>query len=222
MALVKSRVRWTHPINVDDFKFLTNKTALLPKITIPARARCISAAAMRRCSRTPIATSASSGTNGGSLHQGAGRAWRRPAAATCRSTKPPSPSSATRRAGGAGGAWRRLERTDRYLHRGHQPRICALRRRHCRSACICAGATAAGTGMPKAATKRSPSGCSTRSKSRSISSNTTLRAPAISRRCVRSQAQVDRARIGFLQDAGTGGQSGIARTRRGCCTARLA
>lgn len=35
MAVVKSRVRWTHPINVDDFNFLKNKTALLPKITIP-------------------------------------------------------------------------------------------------------------------------------------------------------------------------------------------
>ena len=35
MALVKSRVRWTHPINVDDFNFLKNRTTLLPKITIP-------------------------------------------------------------------------------------------------------------------------------------------------------------------------------------------
>jgi 5-methyltetrahydropteroyltriglutamate--homocysteine methyltransferase len=35
MALVKSRLRWTHPINVDDFNFLKNKTTLLPKITIP-------------------------------------------------------------------------------------------------------------------------------------------------------------------------------------------
>ncbi len=35
VAFIKSRVRWTHPINVDDFNFLKNKTALLPKITIP-------------------------------------------------------------------------------------------------------------------------------------------------------------------------------------------
>jgi 5-methyltetrahydropteroyltriglutamate--homocysteine methyltransferase len=35
VALVKSRVRWTHPINVDDFNFLNSKTKLLPKITIP-------------------------------------------------------------------------------------------------------------------------------------------------------------------------------------------
>ena len=34
-ALIKSRVRWTHPINVDDFNFLKSQTALLPKITIP-------------------------------------------------------------------------------------------------------------------------------------------------------------------------------------------
>jgi 5-methyltetrahydropteroyltriglutamate--homocysteine methyltransferase len=35
MALIKSRVRWTRPLNVDDFNFLKHKTALLPKITIP-------------------------------------------------------------------------------------------------------------------------------------------------------------------------------------------
>ena len=34
-ALVKSRVRWTHPINVGDFDFLQSRTTLLPKITIP-------------------------------------------------------------------------------------------------------------------------------------------------------------------------------------------
>jgi 5-methyltetrahydropteroyltriglutamate--homocysteine methyltransferase len=35
VALIKSRVRWTHPINVADFNFLKSKTKLLPKITIP-------------------------------------------------------------------------------------------------------------------------------------------------------------------------------------------
>jgi 5-methyltetrahydropteroyltriglutamate--homocysteine methyltransferase len=35
VALIKSRVQWTHPINVDDFNFLKSKTTLLPKITIP-------------------------------------------------------------------------------------------------------------------------------------------------------------------------------------------
>ena len=35
VALIKSRVNWTHPINVDDFNFLRSKTKLLPKITIP-------------------------------------------------------------------------------------------------------------------------------------------------------------------------------------------
>src|SRR5262245_51997738 len=35
VALIKSRVRWTHPINVADFKFLKSRTTLLPKITIP-------------------------------------------------------------------------------------------------------------------------------------------------------------------------------------------
>ena len=35
VALIKSRVRWTHPVNVADFNFLRSKTKLLPKITIP-------------------------------------------------------------------------------------------------------------------------------------------------------------------------------------------
>ena len=35
VAVIRSQVRWTHPINVDDFNFLKNKTTLLPKITIP-------------------------------------------------------------------------------------------------------------------------------------------------------------------------------------------
>ena len=35
VAVIKSWVRWTHPINVNDFNFLKNKTTLLPKITIP-------------------------------------------------------------------------------------------------------------------------------------------------------------------------------------------
>jgi 5-methyltetrahydropteroyltriglutamate--homocysteine methyltransferase len=35
MALIKSRVQWTHPINVADFEFLKANTDLIPKITIP-------------------------------------------------------------------------------------------------------------------------------------------------------------------------------------------
>jgi 5-methyltetrahydropteroyltriglutamate--homocysteine methyltransferase len=35
VALVNGKLRWTHPINVDDFNFIKNRTALLPKITIP-------------------------------------------------------------------------------------------------------------------------------------------------------------------------------------------
>lgn len=35
VAVVKSRVQWTHPINVDDFRFLAARTKALPKITIP-------------------------------------------------------------------------------------------------------------------------------------------------------------------------------------------
>lgn len=35
VAAIKSRVSWTHPINVDDFNFLKKRTTLLPKITIP-------------------------------------------------------------------------------------------------------------------------------------------------------------------------------------------
>jgi 5-methyltetrahydropteroyltriglutamate--homocysteine methyltransferase len=35
VALVNSRVRWTHPINVPDFEFIRANTSLVPKITIP-------------------------------------------------------------------------------------------------------------------------------------------------------------------------------------------
>ena len=48
MARIKSRVHWTHPINVADFEFLKANTDLIPKITSPGRAHCISGVAMRR------------------------------------------------------------------------------------------------------------------------------------------------------------------------------
>jgi 5-methyltetrahydropteroyltriglutamate--homocysteine methyltransferase len=35
IAQINSRVRWTHPINVPDFKFIQANTRLVPKITIP-------------------------------------------------------------------------------------------------------------------------------------------------------------------------------------------
>jgi 5-methyltetrahydropteroyltriglutamate--homocysteine methyltransferase len=35
VAVIRSRVQWTHPINVDDFLFLSERTPALPKITIP-------------------------------------------------------------------------------------------------------------------------------------------------------------------------------------------
>jgi 5-methyltetrahydropteroyltriglutamate--homocysteine methyltransferase len=35
LAQIKSRVQWTHPINVDDYKFIAAHTKLVAKITIP-------------------------------------------------------------------------------------------------------------------------------------------------------------------------------------------
>ena len=35
VAVIKSRVQWTHPINVADFRFIREHTGALPKITIP-------------------------------------------------------------------------------------------------------------------------------------------------------------------------------------------
>jgi len=35
VAMIKSRVRWSHPINVPDFAFIHTNTKLIPKITIP-------------------------------------------------------------------------------------------------------------------------------------------------------------------------------------------
>jgi 5-methyltetrahydropteroyltriglutamate--homocysteine methyltransferase len=34
-AIIRSRLAWTHPIHVDDFKFLRHATGALPKITLP-------------------------------------------------------------------------------------------------------------------------------------------------------------------------------------------
>src|SRR5215211_1484303 len=47
-AVVGSKLRWTRAIHGADFAFLSARTRALPKLTIPARARCISVAAMRR------------------------------------------------------------------------------------------------------------------------------------------------------------------------------
>jgi 5-methyltetrahydropteroyltriglutamate--homocysteine methyltransferase len=35
VAMINSRVRWSHPINVPDFEFIRANTGLIPKITIP-------------------------------------------------------------------------------------------------------------------------------------------------------------------------------------------
>jgi 5-methyltetrahydropteroyltriglutamate--homocysteine methyltransferase len=35
VAVIKSRVQWTHPINVDDYEFLAARANAMPKITIP-------------------------------------------------------------------------------------------------------------------------------------------------------------------------------------------
>ena len=61
--------------------------------------------------------------------------------------------------------------------------LLAAGRRTCISACTFAGAIAAVTGTPKAATKRLRNGCSMLWPSDFICSNTTRRAPAASRRC---------------------------------------
>ena len=99
------------------------KRRCCPRSRFRAPARCISAAAMRRCSRTPIATSISSGTtrskpSARSLNAlGAGRL---PLCADRRNRVRQVRRSG--RAGDFGGARRRLERTDRHLHRDDQPR----------------------------------------------------------------------------------------------------
>ena len=61
VAQIKSRVRWGHPINVPDFKFIAANCKLVPKITIPALARCTFAAATGPCSLMPTRMSSSSG-----------------------------------------------------------------------------------------------------------------------------------------------------------------
>ena len=121
--------------------------------------------------------------HGGGLHQGAARARRRRLPLRADRRNGVCQIRRSRRAGDARRARRRLEPTDRHAISPSPTASCARRPRNCTSACICAAAIAAAIGIPKAVTKRSRTGCSTRSKSRSIFSNTTYRERAILRRC---------------------------------------
>ena len=94
IAVIKSRLQWRHPINVGDFDFLPPNTNCCPRSPFPGRAPCISAAATPRCWRAPTRTWISSGTTPSRPSAASLTRWPPPAAATCRSTRPPSPSSA--------------------------------------------------------------------------------------------------------------------------------
>ena len=95
VALIGSRVQWTHPINAPDVAFLKANSTRLPKVTIPGP-----------CAlhfRGGDAAVTADGLQGHrsvlvghrrGLRQGAVARWPTPAAATCRSTRRPSPNSA--------------------------------------------------------------------------------------------------------------------------------
>ena len=186
MALVKSRVRWTHPINVDDFNFLKSKTTLLPKITIPGPCAlhfrggdaAVLAHAYRDVGQFWDDTVEAFTKELSALAQAGCRYVQIDETAFAKFGDPDVQASLMAR----GDDWSDLidtyiAVTNRVLRAA--PKILHIGMHLCR-------ATAAGTGMPRAATRTLPSGFSMRSKFRFISSNTTALAPAISRHCASS------------------------------------
>ncbi len=97
VALIKSRVRWSHPINVPDFNLHRHQHGHDPEDhhPRPPRAALSAAATTRPCSPPPTRTSSSSGRT--PSRRSAMSFARSPmlAAAMCRSTKLRLPSSAT-------------------------------------------------------------------------------------------------------------------------------
>ena len=167
-------------------------------------ARCTSAAAMPPCRRRLQGHWTSSGRTRSRPSPRSCARLPTPAAVTCRSTRRPLPNSAipTCRpcSPARGDDWSRL--IDTYIAvTNRDPARRAGRTRT--SACICAAAIAAVTGIPKAVTRRSRSGCSTRSTSRSTFSNTTTpRAGNFTPLRFVPEAQVGGARPRLDQSAG--------------------
>ena len=180
VAMIKSRVRWTKPINVPRFQIHRTPTpSLSPRSRFPGLAHCISAAATPPCL---------AGAYKDLEHfwddtvEAFGRELKALAEAGCRYVQIDETAfakfgdpdvQATLKA--RGDDWSAL--IDKYIAVTNRVlQNCA--RRRCGSACIYAAAIAAANGTPRAATTRSPNGCSMPSTSRSTSSNTIRRAPA--------------------------------------------
>ena len=95
VALINSRVRWTHPINVPDFEFIRANTSAGSEDHHPRPLRAAFSRRRRGGAGARLqGRRAVLGRHGGGVRPGARRARRRPAAATCRSTRRRSPSSA--------------------------------------------------------------------------------------------------------------------------------
>src|SRR5215831_12508551 len=183
VALIRSRVQWTSPINVSDFKFIAGNTRLIPKITIPGPC----ALHFRGGNSAVLATAYTDLDQfWDDTVQAFGRELKALAKAGCRYVQidetafakfgDPQVQAALK---SRGDDWSAL--IDKYV--AITNRCSRMHRRACGSACIFAAATAAASGTRKGAMTTWPSGYLTRSTSNSTSSNTTRRAPAHSRRC---------------------------------------
>jgi 5-methyltetrahydropteroyltriglutamate--homocysteine methyltransferase len=179
VAVIKTKLRWTHPIHVDDFKRLKALTTALPKITIPGPCalhfrggdKAVTAHAYRDLDEFWNDTVAAYHHELAALAAAGCRYVQIDETAFAKFSDPAVQAMLAAR----GEDWRKL--IDTYIAVTNRV-LTALA-----SACTCAAAIAAAIGTPKAATRRSRTSCSTRSISSSSFWSTIRRAPAISRRC---------------------------------------
>ena len=182
--MIKSRVRWTKPINVAGFRVHPRQHQAHSedhhsrplRAALPRRRR--RGAGRRLQGPRPVL-----GRHGRGLRPGVEGAGRRRLPLRADRRDRVRQVRRSRGAGAAQGARRRLERADRQIRRRHQPRAQERAGGNADRHASVPRQPRRPMARRRQLRRRSPSGCSTRSTSRSISSNTTRRAPARSRRC---------------------------------------
>ena len=162
VAMINSRVRWTHPINVSDFEFIRTNTGLIPKITIPGPCAlhfrggdaAVLAHAYNDLDQFWDDTVAAFGDELKALSAAGCRYVQIDETAFAKFGDPEVQQWLKAR----GDDWSAL--IDTYI--AFTNRVLASAPGECGSACTSAAATAAVSGIPKEATTTSPTGCSTR------------------------------------------------------------
>lgn len=188
-AVINSKLRWTHPIHVDDFRLLRSLTRAVPKITIPGPC------ALHFRGGDAVVT-ATAYDDVDDFWDDVVAAFRSElealAAAGCTYVQVDETAFAKfgdpdvqAELAARGDHWSAL--IDKYIAvtnrvlDGLPPAL--------HVACIYAAAIVAANGIRREATTPSPSGCSTILPSSPTSSNMTRRAPATSRHCVSSRRE---------------------------------